>query len=118
MTQQSAPKRFRVELRHISCSNITSRVKRFDCNFTEIATGNYAIDLYFLFDQELSRNAELHSVVYLKVAGKFVKFLDLKLNICNTLKQTLSMPLAQKIAEEFSGSSNFPRFCPFKGVSM
>uniref|UniRef100_A0A1I8P6Q0 Uncharacterized protein n=1 Tax=Stomoxys calcitrans TaxID=35570 RepID=A0A1I8P6Q0_STOCA len=113
----AAKKNFDLELYNVSCEKFDNVVKRFDCNTTRIAKGHYTTDMFFLLARTLDKNAELKFVLHFipEKGLKSVKFVDMKVNICDAFGQATRVPLIKSIMEEVRSKSNLPFECPIKG---
>ncbi|XP_059225848.1 uncharacterized protein LOC106093208 [Stomoxys calcitrans] len=117
ITTETARRRFQLVLNNLTCNILSPLVKRFDCDFKKFATSRYALDANFLLRRDFNQNAEIHALIYFTPAKakRAVKFMDLKLNICNMLTTAMSMPLARIILDESRRTSNLPYECPVRG---
>uniref|UniRef100_A0A1I8PFG5 Uncharacterized protein n=1 Tax=Stomoxys calcitrans TaxID=35570 RepID=A0A1I8PFG5_STOCA len=81
--------------------------------------GSYALDMSFMYSKDLPKTAEWHTLIYFThaqvKAGKPVKFLDFKINICNFLTTAMGVPFVKVLVEEMRKTSNLPYKCPLKG---
>ncbi|XP_075165063.1 uncharacterized protein LOC142237593 [Haematobia irritans] len=81
-----------------------------------LAPSNYTLNMNFMYERAVSDNAEYHIRVYFtpEKAVKAVKFLDVKLNICNFLSTATTIPLMKAILAEIRKAGNLPYECPLK----
>ncbi|XP_075167404.1 uncharacterized protein LOC142239496 [Haematobia irritans] len=110
-----------MQVYNVSCSKYTTLVKRFDCSYNMIAKGRCLASAYFVFDREVDKDAEAHMLIYFtpsyrsKRSAKPVKFVDLKMNICDILTQPMRVPILKVLFDEMRRTSNIPNRCPIKG---
>uniref|UniRef100_A0A1I8PI71 Uncharacterized protein n=1 Tax=Stomoxys calcitrans TaxID=35570 RepID=A0A1I8PI71_STOCA len=117
ITSQVAAKErnFNVECRQTLCKAINPQIiKRFECSAKKIGPSSHLGNSVFMFNQQLDTNFDMHLKIHVGTGGKIVKFLDLKMNVCETLFRGMSIPLVKKIMIDVLKSSNIPRKCPFK----
>ncbi|XP_013106639.2 uncharacterized protein LOC106086491 [Stomoxys calcitrans] len=114
---QTARRSFNVEIYKINCDNFRSPMKFFNCAFTKLDTNRFASDCALMLERQLLRNAEIGiEVTYVLPKGQnIVKFLQIKLNICDALEQLKTVPLLKKLFIELIHNSNIPYTCPIKG---
>ncbi|XP_059225846.1 uncharacterized protein LOC131997957 [Stomoxys calcitrans] len=115
-TTETAKRRFNLMLNNVTCIKVNSLMKSFGCSLKNFGTSRYAVDAQFLLERPFEKNAEVHVMVYFtpSLAKKAVKFLDIKLNICDMLSTVISNPLLKVILDETRKSSNLPYRCPVK----
>lgn len=112
-------RRFHLEVYNLSCADLSGRLKQLDCVLKKFDIGNYGIDINFMLNRQLAKNAEIRVLSHLQRGNKAaVTFLDLTVNTCNILNQAPKIPLTKKILTELRKKSNIPRQCPLKGVRV
>ncbi|XP_059221692.1 uncharacterized protein LOC131996224 [Stomoxys calcitrans] len=90
-----------------------------ECSFKQLAEGKYTVGTLGKLASDLDRDAELNPKFFYSIkGGKWVKYLDLKFNICDGLHALLSLPLANTIKNDVLEVSNIPNKCPIKGNFM
>ncbi|XP_075167774.1 uncharacterized protein LOC142239919 [Haematobia irritans] len=112
----AAKRRFNLILDNVNCTTYGSTMKQFDCDYNMLSPSNYTLNMDFMFERNLKENAEFHIRIYFtpQQGLKAVKFLDLKLNICNFLSTSTSIPIIKTIMKEIRKTSNMPYECPMK----
>uniref|UniRef100_A0A1I8PLJ7 Uncharacterized protein n=1 Tax=Stomoxys calcitrans TaxID=35570 RepID=A0A1I8PLJ7_STOCA len=82
-----------------------------------ITKGRYLADVVLVLARTLDKEAEFQFLVHFRpVKGeKSVKFLDVKLNVCDVLSKTSSVPLLKTLMDEVRRKGNLPYDCPMKG---
>ncbi|XP_059225849.1 uncharacterized protein LOC106089769 [Stomoxys calcitrans] len=117
---ESIKRRYDLVLHNITCEKFNSAVKEFDCDLQMLNAGSYALDMSFMYSKDLPKTAEWHTLIYFThaqvKAGKPVKFLDFKINICNFLTTAMGVPFVKVLVEEMRKTSNLPYKCPLKGL--
>ncbi|XP_059226467.1 uncharacterized protein LOC131998152 isoform X2 [Stomoxys calcitrans] len=112
----AAKRRFNVELNEYRCNHFGTVIKCLECSFTKVSTNNFVTNTAMEFNQELARNSEFRLLVSFQLPkkDKVIKFLDLKMTICDVLSQMMSVPLVKRIIKETRRTSNMPYACPIK----
>lgn len=104
---------------NLSCADLSGRLKQMDCILKKFDIGNYGIDINFMLNRQLAKNAEIRIISLVQRGNKAaVTFLDLTANTCSVLQQAQKLPLTKKILTELRKKSNIPRLCPLKGVRV
>ncbi|XP_013118111.1 uncharacterized protein LOC106095420 [Stomoxys calcitrans] len=113
----AAKRSFNLVIYNVTCNKYAKRITRFDCTHRKVSTGCYSSDYSIMLDQTLDKDADLQFLVtFIPMKGaKLVKFLDVKINICDALSQSNSSPLLKSLLEEFKKKSDLPNGCPVKG---
>ncbi|XP_013100767.2 uncharacterized protein LOC106082663 [Stomoxys calcitrans] len=115
MVQASEEKKFSMEFHKVDCIISNPRViKRFECFYEKLGPSRYLSEAVFILNQQLDKTIESHIRIHIGTGGKIVKFLDMRVNVCDTLKAGISVPILRKIIALLMESSNFPRKCPLK----
>lgn len=114
LSLQAAKKGLTMQLQNISCTFDKDLVKMLECRYVKPAR----VSLNFQLQRDLHENAELHIRVYATPfrGRKPIEFLNVKTNICQTLSQTMAIPLLKNIMSQLRNTSNFPYSCPVKKV--
>lgn len=78
----------------------------------------YTLDVNYEFDKDLGRSVKLQILVsYIPHNfGKSVQLVNINMNMCEFLTQSMSLPLMKMIMAELRKSSNIPYECPLKAV--
>ncbi|XP_013100778.1 uncharacterized protein LOC106082673 [Stomoxys calcitrans] len=106
---------FNLECYRVTCEIVNPKVmKQFECSYKKLGPKRYSGSGLVMFNQQLDKKFDIHIKIYVAPRGKIVKFLDWKLNVCDTLYAGVSLPLARKIMWDVLKNSNFPRKCPFQ----
>ncbi|XP_019892956.2 uncharacterized protein LOC109612918 [Musca domestica] len=112
---EAANRRYNFEVLNLTCSRRGAVLKDMKCSFAEIATNRYSIDVYMSLTRQLAQNAEVAMKIYIQPPNgdKILQFLNVKLNICETLKrQNIAVPMIRSIVNEIMRKSNVPFSCP------
>ncbi|XP_059217732.1 uncharacterized protein LOC131994832 [Stomoxys calcitrans] len=118
-TQAARKKPFMVKLNRVSCPKFSDRIKYMECNWKKVATSKYNLGSIFMLNNDLDRDAEIQLKIHIsRSGGKWLKFVDLKVNLCDALQKLLSIPLANTLLNEALQTSNVPCSCPIKGNVM
>uniref|UniRef100_A0A1I8PZ33 MD-2-related lipid-recognition domain-containing protein n=1 Tax=Stomoxys calcitrans TaxID=35570 RepID=A0A1I8PZ33_STOCA len=121
-TQSMAAKRnFDFLLYNNTCTKYDDVFKRFDCAHKMVSKGRYLFDCFFMFERPLHKEAILQMILhYTPLKGiKPVKFLDVKINVCDILGQSGShVPLMKALFKEFRKNSDLPYACPVRGDNL
>ncbi|XP_059225847.1 uncharacterized protein LOC131997958 [Stomoxys calcitrans] len=112
-----ARRRFNLILNNATCNTLNSLMKIFQCELEKFGTSRYGMNARFMLERPFERNAESHILAYFTptLAKKAVKFLDLRINICDMLSTVTSIPLMKVILDEVRRTGNLPYRCPVKG---
>ncbi|XP_075167773.1 uncharacterized protein LOC142239918 [Haematobia irritans] len=112
----AAKRRFNLVLNNVTCTKYSTMLQRFDCDFKMLTRSNYSLNMNYIYKRTLNENAEYHFRAFFtpENAVKAVKFFDVKLNICNFLSTSMSIPLMKAIMQETRKTSNLPYECPLK----
>uniref|UniRef100_A0A1I8NRK0 Uncharacterized protein n=1 Tax=Stomoxys calcitrans TaxID=35570 RepID=A0A1I8NRK0_STOCA len=89
-------------------------IQRLEYFYKQLVPGRYSGNCIFILNQQLDKNLDVQLKILLGIRGKSVKFIDLKVNMCDILYRGMSMSIARKIMVNILQKSNFPRKCPFK----
>ncbi|XP_073821440.1 uncharacterized protein [Musca autumnalis] len=113
----AARRPFDVELHNVQCRQYNSRLKKLSCQMTKVATSRYAIDYKFNLNGDLHENAEMQIIIKVKLRNdnKIIKFMDLKMNICDVFNTKMSSLVTKEMLKEVKKTSNLPLACPIKG---
>ncbi|XP_059223780.1 uncharacterized protein LOC131997218 [Stomoxys calcitrans] len=116
ITDQAAQQRnYNVELRQFICKCLKSRpVQQLECFFKKLETNRYYATGFVMLNQQLDKNLDVQVKFNIGSGKKIIKFLDVKLNICDTLQRGASTPVIRRIIIELFKCSNLPRKCPIK----
>ncbi|XP_075167402.1 uncharacterized protein LOC142239494 [Haematobia irritans] len=89
----------------------------FDESFLKVKSSSYTFDSVILFERNISREFDVQLTVrVLPSRGKTViKFIDLKINLCDGLQTSFINPLTKSLFAEMRKSSNIPYECPLVG---
>lgn len=118
---QTAKRSFDVDFKKVTCNNYTLPIKYLYCDLRKLQVNRYSSDIIAILDRQLLDNAELRIQIHYSLPAsrsKTIKFLDIKLNICNALDNLKAMPLVKTLFIELMRSSNVPYSCPIYGVSI
>lgn len=91
------------------------------CSIRKVVKNSYSLNVEFLLGRQWSENAEIAMKIHIQSSKstKIVKFLDSKLNICDTLKrQNVQIPMVRAIFNEITRKSNLPYSCPLVKVNL
>lgn len=85
---------------------------------TQRGIGVYTVDVNYEFDKDLDRSVRVQVLVsYMPHNfGKSVQLVNINMNMCEILTQSMSLPLMKMIMAELRKSSNIPYECPLKAV--
>ncbi|XP_059223861.1 uncharacterized protein LOC131997240 [Stomoxys calcitrans] len=114
-TETAANWNFILSFPQLICKPIIPQViKRLECSYSQLGPNQFSGSGLVMLNQQLGTEFDVHVKVTIRTHGKYLKFLDLKLNVCDTLKASMSVPLIRKLYNNVLQSSNFPRKCPVK----
>ncbi|XP_073813431.1 uncharacterized protein [Musca autumnalis] len=117
-SNQAANRRFDFVVYNFTCTKFVTSITTLDCDFRKLAVNHYGLNMLLMLDHQLSKDAEYHGMIHIKPKKKqtIVKFVELRLKICDTLAmQMLPIPLAKTIFNELMSKGNLPFACPIKG---
>ncbi|XP_075169534.1 uncharacterized protein LOC142241638 [Haematobia irritans] len=113
----TAKRPFSLVLHSNSFKYVSNEMNQCSCSFQKLTKSRYAISAMANFLRDLSKNAEVGILIHITYPkkSKIFKFLDIKLNICDSLKNLKAMTLIKELFKELMASSNLPFACPIKG---
>lgn len=117
---QTAKRPFDVVYKRVICNNFTFPVENFDCNIRKVDINQYASSFSITLNRQLNNNSEIRIQIFYRLSSKdskTIKFMDIKMKICDALDQINSVPLIKRLFNELMRSSNVPYSCPIHGVS-
>ncbi|XP_059225306.1 uncharacterized protein LOC131997769 [Stomoxys calcitrans] len=116
----SGKRPFRVEFHSVTCTKFTTLFKHFICEVRKVEDGEYVFNTMFEFSAQLPSDTEVEVLINIKTpkARSVMKFLDIKLNICDVLTHVHSVPIIMKIVNSIIRGSNLPVSCPIEGNKM
>ncbi|XP_058982104.1 uncharacterized protein LOC131804005 [Musca domestica] len=106
-----------VEFLNFSCHAPPPLVKHYNCEFHELSTSRYVFNIDFELSRKLPEHAMIAIMVHFKArdSQRVVKFIDLKLKICDVLGNINTLPVVKKVLDSLMQNSNLPMSCPIKG---
>uniref|UniRef100_A0A1I8PS12 MD-2-related lipid-recognition domain-containing protein n=1 Tax=Stomoxys calcitrans TaxID=35570 RepID=A0A1I8PS12_STOCA len=115
INQAADVKNFDLVSHRLLCKNLDSKViKRLECSYAKLGPNRFTGSGIVMLNQQFGTNFNIHIRVNVGTGAKIVKFIDLKLNVCDTLHRGISLPLLRQIMINLLKNSNFPRKCPLK----
>uniref|UniRef100_A0A1I8PF67 Uncharacterized protein n=1 Tax=Stomoxys calcitrans TaxID=35570 RepID=A0A1I8PF67_STOCA len=83
----------------------------------DTSESRYGLDSHFMLERAFEKNAEIHLLSFIEPvsAKKAIKFIDLKLKICDLLSTGISIAVGKVLLAEVRKTSNLPYECPLKG---
>ncbi|XP_059225909.1 uncharacterized protein LOC131997980 [Stomoxys calcitrans] len=114
--EMGAKSRFNLELHSFRCNCIAGLANTFTCNMSRLAPNRYSLSGLVELHRPMHPNAEIAIYVHYKLptANRRIKFMDLRLKLCDVMSSVQRMPVVRNILVEIRRSSNFPLTCPFK----
>lgn len=117
---QTAKRPFDVDFKRVICNNFTLPIENVYCNIRKLGINRYATTISVILNRQLNNNSEIRIQIFYRLSSKnnkTIKFMDIKMNICDALDQINSVPLIKRLFNELMRSSNVPYSCPIQGVS-
>ncbi|XP_075157771.1 uncharacterized protein LOC142231038 [Haematobia irritans] len=113
----SVNRNLRVESLNATCEYTSDLVKQLECNVIKMTTNRFAINVLFELNRKLPSYAEVGIVLNFRplLGQKVIRFVDIKLRICDVLRNVKIMPLIKGIIDKVRSFSNIPVTCPFRG---
>ncbi|XP_013106649.2 uncharacterized protein LOC106086499 [Stomoxys calcitrans] len=117
---ESAKRPFDLILHSVEVKNVTDLFQDWDCCLRKLAKNRYAISVMITLSRQLAKNAEIEILIHISQpnTSKIIKFLEVKLNICDALVNLKAAVLIKELFKELMGVSNLPYNCPIKGNVM
>uniref|UniRef100_A0A1I8NZN3 MD-2-related lipid-recognition domain-containing protein n=1 Tax=Stomoxys calcitrans TaxID=35570 RepID=A0A1I8NZN3_STOCA len=108
-------KKLNVELHQVTCTSLKPKpIEQLKCYFKKLGRSKYSVGGIVMLNQQLEKTVDVQVKLYIGSDRKVIKFLDLRLNVCEILQRGVSVPLMRKIIMETFKRTNFPRKCPIK----
>uniref|UniRef100_A0A1I8NED2 Uncharacterized protein n=1 Tax=Musca domestica TaxID=7370 RepID=A0A1I8NED2_MUSDO len=113
---QSKKPTFSVEISNLSCEILDDLVKQFTCQLEKLENSKYYLSFLFVLRRQLPLKADMAVVLDATPRGglKAIKFVNLKVRVCDALSTIKSNPLVSSISEQIAKCSNLPLRCPVK----
>lgn len=110
---------FLFEIQNICCEVCTDLVKRNYCHFEKVAPNKYALSFLIEINRQLPAATEVAFTIDVRPKGgqKAVKFVNLRLKVCDALASLKTNPMLMMILREMLQNSNLPLSCLLKPVS-
>ncbi|XP_011293274.2 uncharacterized protein LOC105261921 [Musca domestica] len=107
---------FVFEIQNICCEVCTDLVKRNYCHFDKVAPNKYALSFLIEINRQLPAATEVAFTIDVRPKGgqKAVKFVNLRLKVCDALASLKTNPMLMMILREMLQNSNLPLSCPLK----
>ncbi|XP_059224888.1 uncharacterized protein LOC131997679 [Stomoxys calcitrans] len=105
-----------MELHNLTCTCYTDFVKEFVCDLKKLTTDAFVLNGHFMLNRPMDKNAEAGIVIKMNLPkqSKILKFLDVKVTICDSLTNMDKVPLIKEHFNELMTSSTLPVSCPIK----
>uniref|UniRef100_A0A1I8N3Z0 Arrestin-like N-terminal domain-containing protein n=1 Tax=Musca domestica TaxID=7370 RepID=A0A1I8N3Z0_MUSDO len=106
-----------MELNTLNCRQYNSLIKYYSCNLTKVTTNRYFLQANLELNRDLDKGAEIQMIIFVKFTkeNKVLKFLDLKVKVCDLYDSKMSSLVIKEVIREMKRVSNFPHSCPVKG---
>ncbi|XP_075170562.1 uncharacterized protein LOC142242996 [Haematobia irritans] len=113
---QAADRHFDLQLQNITCYGHPNLLKKLICSFEKLSRNRYDVSVTFELLRQMPSNLDASALLFIRAekAKKSIKFLDVRVKVCDLLTSVLSIPLAKEIMERVTASSNLPYTCPIK----
>uniref|UniRef100_A0A1I8NMP6 Uncharacterized protein n=2 Tax=Stomoxys calcitrans TaxID=35570 RepID=A0A1I8NMP6_STOCA len=111
---------FNVELHNISYNTFTDLVQTINCDFKKLALNRYAVNAMFELSRNMPQDTDIEILIHYRLPKgiRTVKFLNLKLRVCDILTHVPTVPLIKEILNKLARVSNLPFSCPIHGNKM
>ncbi|XP_013106650.2 uncharacterized protein LOC106086500 [Stomoxys calcitrans] len=115
-----AKKRRNIIFHNVTCICLTDLVKQSACDIRQLTNGRYGLNAMFELTHQLPATADVEILLTYKLprGSRVVKFINLKLRICDVLVHLPTVPLVKEVLIGLSRYSNLPLSCPVKENKM
>ncbi|XP_073811873.1 uncharacterized protein [Musca autumnalis] len=114
---QAKPKtEFSFEIKSLCCDVSTDLVKRNYCHVQNLSKNKYVLNFFIELHRQLPLSTDIALMLDVRPINgqKSVKFINVKLKLCDALGNLKFNPILKSILQELFRRSNFPLSCPLK----
>uniref|UniRef100_A0A1I8P3L0 MD-2-related lipid-recognition domain-containing protein n=1 Tax=Stomoxys calcitrans TaxID=35570 RepID=A0A1I8P3L0_STOCA len=111
---QTLRRPFNIDIQRVTCTTFDKLVDHLECNSAKQATSRYAFSVFFKLSDTMPLHTEVAILIRIKTknALRSLKIFDIKVSVCDLLKQVKLVPLVKEIIGQLGKHSNLPSSCP------
>ncbi|XP_073812959.1 uncharacterized protein [Musca autumnalis] len=111
---------YSLRIHNVTCEVCNNWVIRYHCDLQNVTNNAYAFNFLIALNRQLPSNTDANILADVRPAGgrKVVKFLNIKMNVCNALGNMKTNPLVMIFQEKMIQHSNLPAECPIKANTL
>lgn len=116
---QAANRPFYIVVHNVSCTTHGALLAYCLVDMHMANVSRYSLNTKFEFRRDMPRTTEVNILIHFRfqTGGKTIKFMDVKMNVCEMLAHVSTIPMIKDILIKYKQASNLPIGCPLKAVS-